>query len=335
ATLRYTYQHLRNSSFKYTTDLTSTTLLVETLQPNELAALLRATLPGKNSNSSAEHAGNNVISHQEASKSKAEMVFRAYWRRSWILLLWLIICFSLFTWKFIQYKHRMAFEVMGYCLSTAKGAAETLKFNMALILLPVCRNTITWIRRSTRINSVVPFNDNINFHKIVAGGIVIGVILHGGTHLACDFPRISGSDKTTFRQTIAADFSYHQPSYVEILATTEVATGIAMVSLMAVAFALATSWPRRQSPSLPKSVRQVTGYNTFWYSHHLLILVYALLIVHSMFLFLTNNLFEKTTWMYIAFPVILYAGERVWRAIRSDSYNGQVLEVRHLNLNGG
>ncbi|CAN0871103.1 Respiratory burst oxidase homolog protein F [Linum grandiflorum] len=43
--------------------------------------------------------------------------------------------------------------------------------------------------------------------------------------------------------------------------------------------------------------------------------------------------------MYIAFPVILYAGERVWRAIRSDSYNGQVLEasmfpgkVLHLKL---
>ncbi|CAN1138008.1 Respiratory burst oxidase homolog protein F [Linum perenne] len=226
----------------------------------------------------------------------------------------------------------MAFEVMGYCLSTAKGAAETLKFNMALILLPVCRNTITRIRRSRRINSVVPFNDNINFHKIVAGGIVIGVILHGGTHLACDFPRISGSDKATFRQTIAADFGYHQPSYVEILATTEVATGILMVLLMGIAFILATSWPRRQSALLPKSVRQVTGYNTFWYSHHLLILVYALLIVHSMFLFLTNNIFEKTlqTWMYIAFPVMLYAGERIWRAVRSDSYNVEVLQASML-----
>jgi len=37
---------------------------------------------------------------------------------------------------------------MGYCLSTAKGAAETLKFNMALILFPVCRNSITWLRKN-------------------------------------------------------------------------------------------------------------------------------------------------------------------------------------------
>lgn len=129
---------------------------------------------------------------------------------------------------------------------------------------------------------------------MIAGGIVVGVILHGGSHLACDFPRISDSDRMVFRQTIAARFGYHQPSYCEILATKEVATGIAMVVLMAIAFSLATKWPRRQSPSLPKSVRNVTGYNAFWYSHHLFIPVYALLILHSMFLFLTNKATEKT-----------------------------------------
>lgn len=98
--------------------------------------------------------------------SKAEVLFRSYWRRAWVVLLWLTVCFALFAWKFIQYRHRTAFEIMGYCLSTAKGAAETLKFNMALILLPVCRNTITWLRKHQWINSIVPFNDNINFHKV-------------------------------------------------------------------------------------------------------------------------------------------------------------------------
>ncbi|MCL7044221.1 hypothetical protein MKW94_030969 [Papaver nudicaule] len=47
------------------------------------------------------------------------------------------------------------------------GAAETLKFNMALILLPVCRNTITLLRRSRTLNYIIPFNDNINFHKVI------------------------------------------------------------------------------------------------------------------------------------------------------------------------
>ncbi|KAE8124446.1 hypothetical protein FH972_019331 [Carpinus fangiana] len=259
--------------------------------------------------------------------SKSEIIFRSYWRRAWIILVWMGVCFALFAWKFNEYSHRTAFQVMGYCISTAKGAAETLKFNMALILLPVCRNTITWLRKHQWVNSIVPFNDNINFHKLIAGGIVVGVILHGGTHLACDFPRISSSDKSIFRRTIAARFRYHQPSYIEILATTEAATGIAMVVLMAIAFSLATKWPRRQSPSLPRSVRKVIGYNTFWYSHHLFILVYALLIIHSLFLFLTDNLIEKTTCIYIAIPVLLYAAERIFRAIRSGSYEAKILEV--------
>ena len=88
------------------------------------------------------------------------------WRRIWVMGLWLSICAGLFTWKFIQYKDRAVFEVMGYCVTTAKGAAETLKFNMALILLPVCRNTITWLRSRTKLGVAVPFDDNINFHKV-------------------------------------------------------------------------------------------------------------------------------------------------------------------------
>lgn len=88
------------------------------------------------------------------------------WKRIWVMALWLSICAGLFTWKFIQYKHRAVFDVMGYCVTTAKGAAETLKFNMALILLPVCRNTITWLRGRTKLGGVVPFDDNINFHKV-------------------------------------------------------------------------------------------------------------------------------------------------------------------------
>jgi hypothetical protein len=87
------------------------------------------------------------------------------WRRCWVLLVWFSICAGLFAWKFVQYRRRAVFEVMGYCLPTAKGAAETLKLNMALVLLPVCRNTLTWLR-SSWARFFVPFDDNITFHKV-------------------------------------------------------------------------------------------------------------------------------------------------------------------------
>ena len=104
------------------------------------------------------------------------------WKRVWVILLWLGICAGLFTWKFIQYKHRAVFHVMGYCVTTAKGAAETLKFNMALILLPVCRNTITWLRSRTQLGAVVPFDDNINFHKVSGGPFCFGVDSYLSAH---------------------------------------------------------------------------------------------------------------------------------------------------------
>ena len=142
------------------------------LQINQFETLFRISLSkgslSTNKPQIVAHNSSYLTSHDQFQEqsSKAEILFRSYWRQAWIVLLWLLVCIVLFTWKFIQYKHRTAFEVMGYCLSTAKGAAETLKFNMALILLPVCRNTITWIRRNRKINSVIPFNDNINFHKV-------------------------------------------------------------------------------------------------------------------------------------------------------------------------
>lgn len=88
------------------------------------------------------------------------------WQRIWVIALWLTIMAVLFTYKYIQYKNRAVYEVLGHCVCFAKGTAETLKLNMALILLPVCRNTITWLRNKTRFGAFVPFDDNLNFHKV-------------------------------------------------------------------------------------------------------------------------------------------------------------------------
>lgn len=88
------------------------------------------------------------------------------WRRVWVLLLWIGVMAGLFAYKYVQYRNKAAFDVMGHCVCVAKGAAEVLKLNMALILLPVCRNTITWLRNKTKLGGAVPFDDNINFHKV-------------------------------------------------------------------------------------------------------------------------------------------------------------------------
>ncbi|MBA0820940.1 hypothetical protein Goarm_017827, partial [Gossypium armourianum] len=248
------------------------------------------------------------------------------WRRGWVLLLWIMAMATLFVWKFMQYKNRAAFQVMGYCLCTAKGSAETLKLNMALILLPVCRNTLTWLR-STKARSFVPFDDSINFHKTIACAIAIGVLVHGGSHLACDFIRLTNAPPEKFA-LIASDFSHgKRPTYLELLIGILGITGIAMVVFMAIAFILATSHFRRNILRFPAPFNRLTGFNAFWYSHHLLGLVYILLVIHGTFLYLSHQWYQRSTWMYIAVPLLLYMGERTVRACRAEHYSVKIFKV--------
>ncbi|XP_028203291.1 respiratory burst oxidase homolog protein E-like [Glycine soja] len=251
-----------------------------------------------------------------------------YWRRGWILLLWLVTTAFLFAWKFYQYRNRSTFQVMSYCIPIAKGAAETLKLNMALILLPVCRNTLTWLR-STGARKFVPFDDNINFHKIIAFAIAVGIAVHAGNHLACDFPLLVNSSPEKF-SLISSDFHNKRPTYKSLLTGVEGVTGISMVVLMAISFTLATHHFRRNALRLPSPFNRLTGFNAFWYSHHLFGLVYVLLLVHGTFLYLTHRWYQKTTWMYISVPLLLYLAERTLRTRRSAHYTVKILKVSGL-----
>ncbi|KAI3942242.1 hypothetical protein MKW92_006409 [Papaver armeniacum] len=269
-----------------------------------------------------------MLNHNKLKRAKKRnLVSRLYqsnkyffsdnWQRIWVFTLWLVIFSGLFTYRFVQYRNKAVFDVMGYCVCTAKGAGETLKFNMTIILLPVCRNTITWLRK-TKLGAVIPFDDNINFHKVIGVGIGIGVALHAVTHLVCDFPRLINVSPDEY-EPLKPLFGEHKPdNYWWLLKGIEGVSGIIMVVLMAIAFIFATPWFRRSRITLPWPFTRLIGYNTFWYSHHLFVIVYALLVVHGMTLYLTKEWYNKTTWMYLAIPVVLYSCERLTRALRSS-----------------
>ncbi|KAI8020220.1 hypothetical protein LOK49_LG04G00045 [Camellia lanceoleosa] len=210
------------------------------------------------------------------------------WQRGWILLLWFMAMAGLFAWKFNQYREMAAFEVMGYCLTTAKGAAETLKLNMALILLPVCRNMLTWLR-STRARHFIPFDDNINFHKELVDSGAHDSAGVGKTGL--EFFAIIHPCNKKFA-TIATDFNSIHPTYKDLLKGVEGVTGI-----------YATRHFRKNIVKLPAPFNRLTGFNAFWYSHHLF------------------------TWMYISVPLFLYVAERSLRTCRSEHYSVRILKV--------
>ncbi|KAM7527858.1 hypothetical protein LguiB_031268 [Lonicera macranthoides] len=242
--------------------------------------------------------------------SKTTEKIHENWKRIWVLALFLCANIALFTWKFIQFKRRSPFHIMGYCLCVAKGSAETLKFNMALILLPVCRRTLTKLRE-TFLGTLVPFDDNINFHKVIALAITIGSFVHVATHMGCNFVRIINCRPNKFMAILGQAFDYKQPSYEDFLQSVLGLTGIFMILVMAFSFILATRLFRENVIKLPWPFHHLAGFNAFWYAHHLLVIVYILLIIHGLFLFLTKEWYKKTTWMYILVPVLAYASERI------------------------
>lgn len=131
------------------------------------------------------------------------------------------------------------------------------------------------------------------FTQIIACAIAIGVLVHAGTHLACDFPRLVNSSQEKF-DLISSDFNHKKPTYRDLLGGVEGVTGISMVILMVISFTLATHRFRKNVVRLSAPFNRLTGFNAFWYSHHLLGVVYILLLVHGTFVFLVHQWYEKT-----------------------------------------
>ncbi|KAM3218263.1 hypothetical protein P3L10_022793 [Capsicum annuum] len=196
---------------------------------------------------------------------------------------------------------------------------------MALILLLVCRNTITCLR-SAKLSSFVPFDDNINFHMTVAAAIVTGITLHVGNHLVCDFPKLIRANSTYYQKYLVNDFGPSKPWYIDLVKGVEGVMGLIMVILMAIAFTLAMRWFRKSLITLPKHFDRLTGFNAFWYSHHFFVIVYILLVIHGTFFFV-HKWYSKTTWMYLAVPILLYAGERTRRFFRLGLYTVRLLKI--------
>ncbi|CAL8999351.1 unnamed protein product [Prunus brigantina] len=231
------------------------------------------------------------------------------WKKIWIVTLWLAVNICLFTWKYKQYQQKGLYKIMGQCLCFAKGSAETLKFNMALVLIPVCRGTLTKLR-STFLSHLIPFDNNINFHKLIALGITIGTSIHVVLHITCDFPRLISYPQDQFFDIAGKYFFYVQPTYMDLVNSIVGISGILMVILMAFSFVLATN-AMRKNVKLPWPLHLLSGFNSFWYAHHLLVMVYMLFVIHGYFLIFTDDWRKKTTWMYIMAPVLLYTTERL------------------------
>lgn len=144
----------------------------------------------------------------------------------------------------------------------ARAAALVLHIDVIFILLPVCRNFISLLRR-TPLNGIIPFDCNITLHKATGWSIVAGTVIHILSHMV-NFYKLAGSVSSTptehFLNFIAVNFT-----------TGPGATGWIMTIILGIMTYFASEKQRK------------INFERFWYSHHLFMIFFISWQLHGMF----------------------------------------------------
>jgi NADPH oxidase 2 len=136
-----------------------------------------------------------------------------------------------------------------YYVTLARIGGATLNLNCALILFPVCRHTLTWVRKIRFLRDIIPFDSNIRFHKIISYTIFTMAVIHTIGH----YLNYNTTGKPwTFGWTTLAGSTGHLLAFICLL------IGTAAID------------PVRRP-----------NFNVFYLTHHLFIIFYALLLAHG------------------------------------------------------
>lgn len=86
-----------------------------------------------------------------------------------------------------------ALNTLKWSVWISRGAGFVLSFDTTLILLPVCRTIVRWIRPKIRF---LPLDENIWFHRQVAYAMLLFTLLHVAAHYVkyATFPIIQHRD---------------------------------------------------------------------------------------------------------------------------------------------
>jgi predicted ferric reductase len=131
---------------------------------------------------------------------------------------------ALFAFAFLRYR------AAGANLPTqiARGAGMCLNFNAALIVVPMLRHTLTWVRRSV-LGRALPVDDAVNLHSLIGEVVVALSLVHAGAHgLNAAGGRLAGFDWVGFAGGSRAN-----------------ATGVALLGLFLAIWALSRRFVRR------------------------------------------------------------------------------------------
>ncbi|XP_074661481.1 NADPH oxidase 2-like [Tubulanus polymorphus] len=213
----------------------------------------------------------------------------------WIFMfVYYLINMALFVYHFMYYLRMPEYfylnKLIGYGLPFARGAAACLNLNCALILIPVCRNLISYIRGSTRRcckrNILRLMDKNITFHKVVGYMICVNTAIHAGAHFfnVENFTMVYQltSNDTELLSALTSLPTSINGTWVNPVRTPNTDPTLEAVKLLpGVTGVLATLALIIMVSSSTLLIRH-SYFEIFWYTHHLFVIFYIAIIVHGM-----------------------------------------------------
>ncbi|EIW79665.1 NADPH oxidase B [Coniophora puteana RWD-64-598 SS2] len=223
---------------------------------------------------------------------------------TWIFFHCLVIAFGFMNYD-LSDDLTTARATFGITYPIARGAALVLHTDVIFILLPVCRNFISLMRR-TPLNHFIPFDKNITFHKATAWSMVVFTVIHIAAHMV-NFYKLALADPNA--TTPAKRFVV----WLEANFTTGPGvTGWVMTAALFTMVYYASEKNRR------------SRFETFWYTHHLFIVYFLGWQLHGMWCMIQPDREPFCSfnsigvfWRYWLIGGLIWSYERILREVRS------------------
>ncbi|XP_068412767.1 NADPH oxidase 4 isoform X1 [Eschrichtius robustus] len=202
--------------------------------------------------------------------------------RSWLanegvkhlcLLIWLSLNVLLFWKTFLLYnqgpEYHYLHQMLGLGLCLSRASASVLNLNCSLILLPMCRTLLAYLRGSQKVPSRRTrrlLDKSRTFHTTCGVTICIFSGVHVAAHLV-NALNFSVNYREDFVELNAARYRDEDPRKL-LFTTVPGLTGVCMVLVLFLMITASTYAIR------------VSNYDIFWYTHNLFLVFYMLLMLH-------------------------------------------------------
>ncbi|XP_046849727.1 NADPH oxidase 5-like [Xenia sp. Carnegie-2017] len=197
------------------------------------------------------------------------------------VLFYILFNAALFIWVALERHNEGVWSII------ARTHGMCLNFNSVLILMLMLKSSLTWLR-STWIGKYLPIDQHILYHKAVATIILVLSILHCAGHVG---------RYATMKPTYPNDTHFEMWEYMLTLRTPEGwvggsagITGVLLLVILGIICILSQPF-----------VREKGYFELFYFSHHLYIIWWTLLIIHA-----------PNFWKWFIAPAVVYLAERLW-----------------------